>query len=26
VTWTELATWDYWDSTEIDFFKLYISE
>ncbi|MEL0145490.1 MAG: helix-hairpin-helix domain-containing protein [Schleiferiaceae bacterium] len=26
VTWAELATWDYWDSTEIDFFKLYISE
>jgi len=26
VTWEELATWDSWDSTEIDFFKLYISE
>ncbi|NDB03966.1 MAG: hypothetical protein EBY38_09945 [Flavobacteriaceae bacterium] len=26
LTWEELATWDYWDSTEIDFFKLYISE
>lgn len=26
VTWVELATWGYWDSTEIDFFKLYITE
>ena len=26
VTWAELATWNYWDSTQIDFFKLYISE
>ena len=26
VTWVELATWGYWHSTEIDFFKLYISE
>ncbi len=26
VTWEELATWNYWDSTQIDFFKLYISE
>lgn len=26
VTWAELATWNYWDSTQVDFFKLYISE
>ena len=26
VTWAELATWDYWDSTQVYFFKLYISE
>jgi len=26
VTWAELATWNYWDSAQVDFFKLYISE
>ncbi|MGB2289968.1 MAG: ComEA family DNA-binding protein [Schleiferiaceae bacterium] len=26
VTWVELATWNYWDSAQVDFFKLYISE
>jgi len=26
VTWAELATWDYWDSSQVVFFKLYISE
>ena len=26
VTWVELATWDYWDSSQVYFLKLYISE
>lgn len=26
VTWAELATCNYWDSAQVDFFKLYISE